>query len=497
MDYLSLESAYQLIKARDARFDGRFYWGIKTTHIYCRPTCPANPKIQNIKIYRSKAEAENAGLRPCLRCRPDLSPTSPLWEGTAAVVSRALRILNTNDHLSLLHVADKVGLSDRHLRRLFDEHLGASPLDIVQSNRLHMARGLLSQTQLSITDIAFASGFQSIRRFNDAFKTKYRRNPRDFRKASSPLLENEGLTVSVPYLEPFDWEGLYTYFKNHQVFGTEYVENNHYYRALKIEDRIIQLKVSNNSAKKELKVNIQNARPVDLKKVLRLVRFVFDVDHNPQVLMKNGDLDKAFRKPILKTWGGHRIPGTFNAFERSICIILGQLVSTEQARTKFQKLMENFGEKIKTSDERLSILFPTPEKLIKADLKILGITRVRENAIREVCKLFIEGKVDVSAECSVEAVKAEFLSIKGIGPWTVELIALMCLGETNAYPQSDLILRRAEDLLKIKTQKWTPWRGYLAMWIWKHYALKLSAKNKILKPGVSKKIKSKPLGVSI
>lgn len=451
---LTLESAYQLIKAKDRRFDGRFYWGVRTTRIYCRPSCGASPKPENIKIYRSKAEAENAGLRPCLRCRPDLSPQSPLWEGTGAIVNRALRYINIEQQESLARVSDKLGITDRHLRRLFDEHLGASPMDVILSDRLHTARALLSQTQLTITEIAFASGFNSIRRFNDAFKKKYRRQPKDFR--SKKQTQSPDLVVHLNYFEPYDWDGIFSFLKRHAVYGSESICGDEFRRYLYVNSNLIKIRVKN--VKAALEVSIENCKVADLRYVIKKVRSVFDIDHNPYVLMQ-------YKLKDQRKWPGIRIPGSFDIFETMITIILGQLVSTEMAQKKVQKLVQLYGQKI--SDD--CTLFPTPQSLVTADFSTIGMTRTRETAIKEICKLAIQGKLEAITP-------EELLQVNGIGPWTVEMIRMRCFGDVDAYPGTDLIVKRAEESFKIDSKQWTPWRAYLALWIWRQYAQSLSYK---------------------
>lgn len=451
---ITLESAYQLIKAKDRRFDGRFYWGVRTTGIYCRPSCGASPKPENIKIYRSKAEAENAGLRPCLRCRPDLSPQSPLWEGTGAVVSRALRYINMEQQGSLSVVADKLGITDRHLRRLFDEHLGASPMDVLLSDRLHTARALLSETQLSITEIAFASGFNSIRRFNDAFKKKYKKQPKEFR--SKKQTQTTDLVVHLNYFAPYDWDGIFTFLKRHCVYGTESIHGEEFHRFLKVNSRLVKVRVKN--AKESLEVSIENCKVADLRYVIKKVRSVFDIDHNPHILMQN-------KLKGRQKWIGTRIPGSFDIFETMITIILGQLVSTEMAQKKVQRLVQLYGQKISAD----CTLFPMPQALVKADFSTIGMTRVRESAIKEICQFAIQGKLE-------RLTAQDLLNIRGIGPWTVEMIRMRCFGEVDAYPSTDLIVQRAEQAFKINPEKWSPWRAYLALWIWRRYAKELSYK---------------------
>ena len=489
MEQLDTETLYQALSSRDARYDGRFYVGVTTTGIYCRPICPARPKKENVRFFRSKAEAEKAGFRPCLRCRPDLSPTSIQWQGTAAVVARAFGMINRGDAdgTSLSGLAGRLGMTDRHLRRLFREHLGASPMEIAISRRLHLARQLLSQTRLSITDIALASGFNSLRRFNDAFLTTYRRNPSDFRKESvEAALAADTITLRIPYIDRYDWDTLIRYFARHEVYGVDAIDADCYLRHLKTPGGESFVRVAHLEASRSLQVTLKICDFSEVRQLIDTIRCVFDVDHNPlQIEVPPGCPDAV--QAFLAGQAGVRVPGAFDPFETAVSVILGQLVSTAQGRLNLRKLVQSYGEKSRIPHHpRLSHFFPTPAVLASADLTALGFTRTRANAIKELALACLSGTLDLSRSCDLPRTRKELLGIKGIGPWTVELIALRCLGDTDAFPASDLIINRALEAYRFLPEQFSPWRSYLTLALWKTQAITLSktpARKKIKAPG--------------
>ncbi len=451
------------MSARDKRFDGRFYIGVRTTGIYCRPVCPARPKLKNVNFYRSSAEAESEGFRPCLRCRPDLSPSSPLFEGTAAVVARALRLIQAGapEGESLEKLASKLGLTSRHLRRLFAEHVGASPMEVSTSRRLHHARLLLSQSKLSITEIAHASGFRSLRRFHQAFRDRYARSPRAFR-AEGEKSTGSGLTLELPVLEPFDWEHLYRFHHANRIEGLERFESGAYERLIpgKQPGKILARHLSG-----KIQVELEGIPAQQIRPLLAKLRHFFDLDHNPA---------HPSSSHFPRSLGGVRVPGAFDGFETAVGIILGQMVSVAVARNKMQRLVDLHGQQLNSPWQGLNKSFPSAKTLAEADLSSLGITRIRAGAIKELSRLVARGELDLSPSAPLEQTRSKLSSIPGIGPWTVEMISMRCLSDTDAFPSGDLIVKRAMEKLKLPQEQWKPWRAYLSLWIWKHYAQELS-----------------------
>lgn len=479
MDFSNKELLYKIVCARDKRYDGRFYCGVHTTGIYCRPICPARPKIQNISFYRSSAEAENAGFRACLRCRPDLAPNSAQWNGTAAVVGRALTMISRGeaDEISFEKFADKLGVSDRHLRRLFDEHVGASPLDVATSKRLHLAKQLLTQSDLSVTEIAFASGYKSIRQFNHAFKEKFKSAPTTLRKSKKRTAnKNNFIRVDVPIITPFKWDHIYGFLKKHGIEGLESFVDNRYRRCFAIENSIGAVDVGFDLKNEQLTAQLTVTDPTHIRIAIERVRDLFDTRLNPHAHLN----DLKTKDPIAACYRdelGIRIPGAWDSFETAICIILGQLVSVEQAKFKVKKLVQQFGQKIQNPIfDECSHLFPTAKVLASASLIDIGMTRVREAAIHELAKQVYENKINLSRSADIEKTKAQLLEIKGIGPWTVEMIAMRCLGDPNAFPNNDLIIKRALTHHKNEKGDWSPWNAYISLALWKKYAASLSQK---------------------
>jgi AraC family transcriptional regulator of adaptative response / DNA-3-methyladenine glycosylase II len=439
---------YQALLSRDKRFDGRFYVGVRTTGIYCRPVCPARPLLKNVQFYRSAAEAETEGFRPCLRCRPDLSPSVPLFQGTGAIVQRALRLIfeGAADAESLPRLADRLGITDRHLRRLFTEHVGAAPVDVAASKRLHLARLLLSQTRLRVTEIAFAAGFQSIRRFNQAFRDRYGRAPRDFRRNAD--VRGDGLVVELAVLEPYDWDAQLAFLARHATPGVERVADGAYERLLPGGGYV---RVSR--AKGALRVALDGIDTNRLRDALERVRHLFDVDHNPAM--------------IAAPARGLRVPGAFDGFETAVTIVLGQLVSVAGARGTAGKLVAKFGAKPGVVGE-LTHTFPTPASLAEADFAGIGLTKAKAGAIRALARAVLAGEIELSRAAPLEATRAKLLALPGFGPWTTEMIALRCLGDTDAFPAKDLVVARALQSRRVQPDGWRPWRGYLTLWLWKN-----------------------------
>lgn len=482
MDISNKQLLYKIVCARDKRYDGRFYCGVHTTGIYCRPICPARPKIENITFYRSSAEAEKEGFRACLRCRPDLAPNSVQWNGTAAIVGRALSMISRGDvdENSLEQFANKLGVSDRHLRRLFEEHLGASPIEIASSKRLHLAKQLLVQSNMPVTDIAFASGYQSIRRFNEAFKKNFQSAPSVFRKSRSDILDGRSnfITIEIPIIAPFDWNHIYEFLKNHRADGVESFADGHYQRNFLIENKVGYLDISFDVAKECLLAKISVSNPTQLRCIIEKVRDLFDTRLNPHAHHDQFKTKNPIASLYIKELG-IRVPGAWEPFETAISIILGQLVSLDQARFKIKKLIEVLGTKISHPElDTCSHLFPSAKVLAEANYKSIGVTKVREHALRELSRLVWEKKIDLSRSADIEKTKAQLLGIKGIGPWTVEMIAMRCLGDTNAFPRTDLIVKRALEHHKNIKGDWSPWNAYVTLMLWKKYALTLSKKSK-------------------
>lgn len=467
---------YQAMLARDYRFDGKFFVGVKTTGIYCRPICPAKPKRENIEFYLSASAAEKAGYRPCLRCRPECAPSSPAWFGTSAVVQRALRAIASDGFFDADEdsFAAQFGVTARHLRRLFIDEVGLTPKQIAFNNRLNFARKLIVESDLPITSVALTAGFASLRRFNDAFKKRFKRSPSALRKKRERP-EADGIEITLSYRPPFDWESLLDFFRSHHIAGSETITDETYERVFRFASSVGFLRVTHQSDESCLKLRVFVDDPTHLFTVAQRVRRMFDLDSDP-LLVANCFRGNRFMNSLSKRYPGLRLARGWDPFESAISTILGQLVSLRQARELVRQVVENYGEKISHPiSGDTSYLFPAPEKLVASDLKAVKTTQVRREAIREFCQRVVEKDIDLHLPVDDESLIKRLLSIRGIGIWTAQYIALRATGSTDAFPETDLILKRAlgqhED---IELAQLRPWRSYAAVYLWKHYARELS-----------------------
>ncbi|MFP6582177.1 MAG: DNA-3-methyladenine glycosylase 2 family protein, partial [Candidatus Hydrogenedentota bacterium] len=330
------DRCYEALKSRDARFDGLFFVGVRTTGIYCRPVCSARrPLRKNVNFYRHPAEAEAAGLRPCLKCRPETAPGTPAWKGTATTVTRALRLIaeGLQDDVSVEDLATRLGVTDRHLRRLFNEHLGATPVAVAQLYRVQLAKRLVSDTSLSLTDVAFASGFKSLRRFNAAFKDTYSRAPRELRKqtaASKKMKTDETFSIHLGYRPPYDIDTQFQYLAGRAIPGVEVVADGQYRRVVQFDDTVGTICVEDSSRVNQLLLHVDIVLAGFLPQIVERVRRIFDLYAEPDAIRDVLNGDPVLRK-LLKKRPGQRLPGAWCPFELTMRAILGQQISVKGA----------------------------------------------------------------------------------------------------------------------------------------------------------------------
>ena len=459
--------------SRDARFDGKFFIAVKTTGIYCRPICPSRTSnSRNVSYYPSAAAAAEAGFRPCLRCRPEAAPGTPAWMGTSAVVKKALRLIDEGilDHASVDELADKLGLGSRHLRRLFLQHVGASPISFAQTRRLQFAKRLLDETNLPITQIALASGFGSLRRFNTAFLQTYGRAPRELRKHLNEAAEtDEEVVLKLAFRPPYDWKQVRDFLLDHHIPGVEQIDEKSYSRTLRTENGFAIVTVKPLLDEDALELRVSGAAPTSLFQISSAARRVFDTSADPALTMTAFGSDPLLG-PFVEQRPGLRIPGEWDAFE---CAVLAILREDESGQTVMAKIVERLGEKIGRHGFGLTSLFPTPEAIANSDLAGLGISRSRVNTIRKLAKAVIDGALDFSAssECVIESL----MRVPGIDRSMADYIALRTLGEPDAFPSNDIALRLAvsntnrpisAQQLEAHSEAWRPWRGYAALHLW-------------------------------
>ena len=465
------EDAYfAAMKTRDHRFDGKFFVGVKTTGIYCRPICPAKPKRENVIFFSNHIAAERAGYRPCLRCRPESAPRSPAWIGKTAVVQRAVKILNSQESIEFNEdqFADQFGVSARHLRRLFIEEIGKTPKQLSFENRLNLARKLITETALPVTEAAFAAGFTSVRRFNDAFKNRFKRSPREIRRHK--VRGSDELSVSVPYRPPFDFAGLMKSYENHRIGRLEWFKDLTMHRVIAHSGKTGQIAIADNPSRSCLTVRIEFPDTSIVHSIISRVRGLFDLDSDPVIVANSLEADVSLRK-LLKKFPGVRLPSGWDPFETAISAILGQLVSVERGRALVHDLIEIAGsDSGYIVDGNCVKLFPTPRQILSADLTSLKTTGRRKQTLIEFSRAVDSGQISLEPTQDVGEFVKKVLAIRGIGPWTAQYMALKVLRDTDAFPASDLILDRALELHpRAVIENMRPWRGYVAALLWRAY----------------------------
>jgi AraC family transcriptional regulator of adaptative response / DNA-3-methyladenine glycosylase II len=467
--------------SRDARFDGQFFVGVRTTGIYCRPICPANaPKSENVSFFPSAAAAGEAGYRPCLRCRPECAPGTPAWSGTSTTVQRGLRLIANGalDDSNVEDLATRLGVTSRHLRRLFTKHVGASPLAVAHTQRLHFAKQLIDQTSLPMQEIAIAAGYGSIRRFNDSFVNTYGRSPRELRrvgKESVTVGENDALTVNLPYRKPLDWQMLLGFFAARAIPGVEAVVDDRYLRTVRLGDKpgVIELRQEDDV----VRLTLRGIGTNSIFPIVQRCREIFDLDAPMQEISSVLSRDAAL-EPRLRQHPGIRVPGAWDGFELTVRAILGQQVSVKAATTMAGRIARTYGDPVADVPGRkeLTHLFPRPERLQRARFNNVGLTSSRAETLRRVSKAVMSGELSFDSANEFAAIRESLLAIRGIGEWTAQYVAMRALKNPDAFPAADLGLLRAFDrpgekrmrpaTLEEISQGWRPWRAYAAILLW-------------------------------
>ncbi len=479
---------YRALTARDARFDGRFFVGVRTTGIYCRPICPARtPMLRNITFYPSAAAAADAGLRPCRRCRPETSPGTPAWQGTSATVTRGLRLVADGalDESSVDDLAGRLGIGERHLRRLFLEHLGASPVSVAQTRRLHFAKKLIDETALPMTRVAIAAGYQSVRRFNTAILEAYGVSPSKLRRASASVRASPSsvdpagdgaITLRLSYRAPIAFEALLAFLARRAIPGVESVDGGVYRRSLELDGQSFRIEVQTGRTPGAVLLRVPADQAGKLARIVDIVRGVFDLDADPAAISDVLDRD-ALLSPMLAATPGLRVPGAADPHELAVRAILGQQISVAGARTLASRLVVRFGRALPDIDPdgALTHTFPSARSLADADVASIGLTTKRAQAIRAVSRAIADQHVVLTPGSAPESAREALLAIPGIGRWTADYIAMRALREPDAFPSGDLVLRRAASTTRVAlrerelsalAENWRPWRAYAVIALW-------------------------------
>lgn len=468
-------------QARDPRFDGRFFVGVLTTGIYCRPVCPVRvPKKENVQLYKSAAAAAAAGFRPCLRCRPESSPGTPAWSGSSWKVSRALQLIDQGylDDASVEELADQLGIGARQLSRLFSEHLGASPVEVAQTRRLHFAKKLIDETDMTLSDICFAAGFGSVRRFNAVFNGIYGRSPKELReKGRSKKRALSEIEISLAYRPPYDWQSLLAFLAYRAIPGVEKVTDDSYARTFEMDGvqghAVAQFQPHTN----DIKLTVSYSETRHLYQIIDRMRAIFDLRADSAQIDAFLAKDKLL-KPMVKKFPGLRVPGCWSGFEVAVRAVLGQQVTVKAASTLVARIAEKYGKAYNCDIEGLDYTFPDPAILKDADLSGMGIVGQRIDAIKSIADLLLTNELRIDCTIDTDSFVEKICSVKGIGEWTAQYIAMRALNDPNAFPHSDLILRRAATVpdetltakqLLDRAEPWQPWRAYTVILLWRHY----------------------------
>ncbi|HET7268252.1 MAG TPA: AlkA N-terminal domain-containing protein [Oleiagrimonas sp.] len=462
---------------RDARFDGLFFVGVTSTGIFCRTVCPAPPaKSKHVRYYASAAAARAAGLRPCMRCRPEWAPGATSWRLGNELVAGALRLIDDGllDAAPVAALAERVGVGERQLRRLFADALGATPQQVAATRRLLFAKQLLGDTALPITDIGLAAGYRSVRRFNTAFRDSYGMAPRELRRARVAAAAGE-LRLRLAYREPYDFEGLLAFFARRALPGVETVDEHGYQRHFVCDGEAGTLRVTRSATGPALDLRVRHPSVRALPDIVARVRRLFDVDADAQAIADVLGRDRMLAK-LLHRHPGVRLCGGWSGFEMAVRAVLGQQVSVAAARTLAVRVVECWGMPVATDAEAGAFAFPTPDALADADLGSVGLTRARAQTIRTVAQAVVDGRVDFRPEQGLDAFVQTWTALPGIGPWTAHYIAMRGLGHPDAFPAADLILRRVAGAdagplstreLERRSQAWRPWRAYATLLMWR------------------------------
>jgi AraC family transcriptional regulator of adaptative response / DNA-3-methyladenine glycosylase II len=474
---------YAALRSRDARFDGRFFVGVRTTGIFCRPVCPARtPKRANVRFFACAAAAQAEGFRPCKRCRPETSPGTPAWLGSSAIVSRALRLIAEGglDDDPVDAFAQRLGVGDRQLRRLFARHLGASPAEVARARRVHFARRLIDETTLPMTEVALSAGFKSVRDFNFAVRATFGRSPRELRGRRAPRpgsreRPGEGeLVVSLPYRPPLDFAGVLGFLRARAIPGVELVGDDRYRRSIELDGAAGSIELRPSPGRTQLEMRVSLPAYDGLIRIVERARRIFDLGADPL------EITSALRRSpllaaVVRRAAGLRVPGAWDGFELAVRAVLGQQVTVQGATTLAGRLVRSFGKPLEGLGEGLTHLFPQPETLAGADLARIGLPAARAETLRALARAVATGELRLDASQGLDEAVARLVAIPGIGAWTAHYVAMRALGEPDAFPASDLGLRRAlarggmvpsARELERAAEAWRPWRAYAAVALW-------------------------------
>jgi AraC family transcriptional regulator of adaptative response / DNA-3-methyladenine glycosylase II len=474
---------YKALIARDPRFDGIFFVGVTSTGIYCRPICPVRPpKEANCRFYNSAQEAEHAGFRPCLRCRPELAPGhAPVDHSQRMAHSIVQRIEEggIDEKAALEAIAGEFGLSSRQIRRIIQKELGVPPIQLLLTRRLLRAKQLLTETKLPVTDVAFASGFSSLRRFNDAFSSRYGMPASRLRKKvdqESTTIDSAGTsTLQLAYRPPYNWPGVLAFLKARELKGVEWVTDSFYARTVHLDGRKGWIRVTQAKNKNALLLEFTHTLTPVLPALLSRLRNLFDLDARPDLISRQLRRDQRLAA-LVKANPGMRVPGAFNGFEMGLRAIIGQQITVKAATTIAGRIATAFGERIVTPFPELNRLTPTPARIARAsvdDIAKLGVTSARCKSLIALTRAQVSGdlSLDNGAHHNPDVSIERLAGLPGIGQWTAHYIAMRALRWPDAFPKEDIAVRNnlgrvTARQAEMMSQAWRPWRSYAVLHLW-------------------------------
>jgi AraC family transcriptional regulator of adaptative response / DNA-3-methyladenine glycosylase II len=477
------DACYRAITTRDPRFDGRLFVAVRTTGIYCRPICPAPlPRRDQVCFYPTAAACQEAGFRPCLRCRPETAPELAAWQGTGSTVSRALGLIEDGalDASSVDTLAARLGIGERQLRRLFRQHLGASPVVVAQTRHILLAKQLIHETRLPMIQVALAAGFSSARRFNETFQQLFGRPPGAIRRSGvieEPVDRSGAIRLTLSYRPPFDWDSLWAFLHARAIPGVEAVIAGRYLRSIGMGGSVGAIVVEPEKGTR-LAVTIRFPDLKALPVIIARVRRVFDLAADPVAIGEHLSRDPLLA-PLVTTRPGLRVPGAWDGFELAVRAILGQQITVSAAAKLAEALVAAYGQPIADPVIRelgLTRVFPAPEQLAVADLTVIGMPRARRDAISSLAAAVVADPALFGPHSDLAAAIERLRALPGIGEWTAQYIAMRQLREPDAFPVGDIGIVRAfgdrigerptPAQLLARAEQWRPWRAYAAMHLW-------------------------------
>jgi AraC family transcriptional regulator of adaptative response / DNA-3-methyladenine glycosylase II len=476
--YEDFDRCYRAVQSKDQRFDGWFVTAVRTTRIYCRPSCPVRPPFaRNVSFYPTAAAAQQAGYRACKRCRPDASPGSPEWDVRADLVARAMRLIadGTVDRDGVGGLADRLGYSPRQLERLLLAEVGAGPLALARAQRAQTARLLIETTDLGFAELAFGAGFSSVRQFNDTVREVFATTPTELRrraKPGDPAPATGGLAFRLPFRRPFEPDNVFGHLAATAVPGCEEHRDGAYRRTLRLPNGngVASLRPTPDHVACQLHLDDLRDLPAAIARCRRLL----DLDADPEAVDEALADDPALRSAVRKV-PGRRVPRTVDEAELAVRVVLGQQVSTAAARTHAARLVARHGTPVTDAAGGLTHTFPAPEVLAELDPEQLAMPASRRHCVTAMVAALADGSLSLDPGTDRDEVRRRLGELPGVGPWTVEMILLRGLGDPDAFPATDLGVRKGADLLGLASspaalndhaERWRPWRAYAVQHLW-------------------------------